>query len=217
MALCCLRIFSFLFSWSKDMPITLGDTTITGLGVGGLPAGTVNATTLASSAVTAAKMGYSGAILQQVRNAPTSAIGYSQAVSSYTEVTTAFRTAITPLSASSILILEFDFLFGGNNASNISTMKFYDITNNAEVGLSGFSSGSRGIGHASMRNNDADNNDRHPCRLTAYVSSGSTSARTYSMYHYSENAVTKYFNQTPTDNSGCSYCKWHFIITEVIA
>jgi hypothetical protein len=31
MALCCLRIFSFLFSWSKDMPITLGNTDITGL------------------------------------------------------------------------------------------------------------------------------------------------------------------------------------------
>jgi hypothetical protein len=49
MALCCLRIFSFLFSWSKDMPITLGNTDITSstgnLGVAGtgslvLPAGT---------------------------------------------------------------------------------------------------------------------------------------------------------------------------------
>jgi hypothetical protein len=49
MALCCLRIFSFLFQWSKDMPITLGDTSITGLGVGGLPSGTVNATTLANT------------------------------------------------------------------------------------------------------------------------------------------------------------------------
>jgi len=56
MALCCLRIFTFLFSWSKDMPITLGDTSITGLGVGGLPAGTVNATTLASAAVTTVKL-----------------------------------------------------------------------------------------------------------------------------------------------------------------
>jgi hypothetical protein len=34
MALCCLRIFSFLFSWSKDMPITLGDTSITGITTG---------------------------------------------------------------------------------------------------------------------------------------------------------------------------------------
>jgi hypothetical protein len=33
------------------MPITLNDTTITGLGVGGLPAGSVNSTTLASGTI----------------------------------------------------------------------------------------------------------------------------------------------------------------------
>ena len=48
------------------MPIVLGNTTISGLGVGGLPAGTVNADSLASSAVTRAKMGYAGAVLQVV-------------------------------------------------------------------------------------------------------------------------------------------------------
>jgi len=209
------------------MPITLGDTSITGLGVGGLPAGTVNSTSLADSAVitaklsdsaiTAAKMGYSGAILQIVRNTPSSATGYAQSVSGYTEVSADYRTAITPISSSSILILDFEFLFGGNNSGAISTMKFFNVTNSAEVGLSGFSSGSRGIGHASMRNSDNDSNDRHPCRLRAYVTSGSTSSRTYTMQHYSENAVTKYFNHTPTDNSGCSYVKWSFIITEVRA
>jgi hypothetical protein len=40
------------------MPIVLGNTSITGLAVGGLPSGTVNADSLASSSVTAAK--YSG-------------------------------------------------------------------------------------------------------------------------------------------------------------
>lgn len=159
----------------------------------------------------------SGSVIQVVRNTPASAIGYSQAVSTYTEVTTAYRTSITPLFSDSILILDFEFLFGGNNSGAISTMKFYDVTNSAEVGLSGFSSGSRGIGHTSMRNIDGDANDRHPCRLRAYVTSGSTSARTYSMFHYSEAAATKYFNQTPTDNFGCSWCKWSFIITEVAA
>jgi hypothetical protein len=54
------------------MPIVLGNTTITGLGVGGLPDGTVNADDLASGAVTAAKMGYAGAILQTVENRITS-------------------------------------------------------------------------------------------------------------------------------------------------
>jgi hypothetical protein len=65
MALCCLRIFHFSFQWSKDMPITLGDTSITGLGVGGLPAGTVNSTTLANSAVTREKLAGSGATVQR--------------------------------------------------------------------------------------------------------------------------------------------------------
>jgi hypothetical protein len=38
------------------MPITIGNTTITGLGVGGLPSATVNATSLASDAVTTVKI-----------------------------------------------------------------------------------------------------------------------------------------------------------------
>jgi hypothetical protein len=46
------------------MPIVLGNTTITGLGVGGLPDGTINADDLASGAVTRAKMGYAGAIVK---------------------------------------------------------------------------------------------------------------------------------------------------------
>jgi hypothetical protein len=46
------------------MPIVLGDTTITGLAAGGLPAGIVNSTILADNAVTAAKLGFGGPILQ---------------------------------------------------------------------------------------------------------------------------------------------------------
>jgi hypothetical protein len=38
------------------MPITIGDTTITGLGVGGLPSGSVTNATLANSSVTLAKL-----------------------------------------------------------------------------------------------------------------------------------------------------------------
>jgi len=170
-----------------------------------------------NSAITREKMGYSGAILQVVSNTPTSATGYSQSTSSYAEISADYRTSITPVASNSILILDFEYLFGGNNSGNISTMKIYDVTNNAEVGLSGFSSGSRGLGHGSMRCSDNDNNDRHSHRLRAYITSGSTSSRTYGIFHYSENGVTKYFNQTPVDNNGCSWCKWSFIITEVAA
>jgi hypothetical protein len=160
-------------------------------------------------------VGQTGSVIQTVTNYPTSGEYYSHAVSSYAEISTAYRTTITPRSTSSILILEWVGLIGGNNAGNISTMKFYDITNSADVGLSGISLGSRGIGHGSFRQMDGDNNDRDNIILRAVIPNSSTTARTYSIYHYSENAVTKFFNATSTDNNGCSYVKWHFIITEI--
>jgi hypothetical protein len=159
----------------------------------------------------------SGSILQVVTNFPTSGAFYSQAVGSYAEITTAYRTSITPVSTNSILILEWVGLVGGNASGNISTMKFYDVTNNADVGLSGISLGSRGIGHGSFRQIDGDNNDRDNFIMRVIVPNSSTTARTYSIFHYSENSTTKFFNATSTDNNGCSYVKWHFTITEIAA
>jgi hypothetical protein len=159
----------------------------------------------------------SGSILQVVTNFPTSGAFYSQAVGSYAEITTAYRTSITPVSTNSILILEWVGLVGGNASGNISTMKFYDVTNNTDVGLSGISLGSRGIGHGSFRQMDGDNNDRDNFTMRVIVPNSSTTARTYSIYHYAENSQTKFFNATSTDNNGCSYVKWHFTITEIAA
>jgi hypothetical protein len=82
------------------MPIVLGDTTITGLATGGLPAGVVNSTTLANGAVTAAKIGYSGAILQAVYNEYNVNGSFSNVDFSILD------TSITPVStASKILII----------------------------------------------------------------------------------------------------------------
>jgi len=116
MALCCLRIFSFLFSWSKDMPITLGDTTITGLGVGGLPAGTVNATTLAAGA---ARTNFgAGAVLQVVSTTKTDA--FSTTSTSPTDIT-GLSATITPSSASS-KILVLGSMLGGSSSASFSSM-----------------------------------------------------------------------------------------------
>jgi hypothetical protein len=174
---------------------------------------------IANGAVTASKLaaGVGGKVLQVVTNFPTSAAVYSQAVSSFSEISTDYRTSITPISSTSNLIIEWVGLIGGNNNGSISTMRFWDVTNNASVGLSGLSLGSRSIGHGSFRQLDSDNNDRDNIFLRTIVPSGSTSARTYTIQHFSENSVTKYFNATATDNSGCSYVKWHFIIMEVAA
>jgi hypothetical protein len=50
------------------MPITLGDTTITGLSAGGLPSGVVNSTTLAANSVGRSQVGFAGNILQVVQS-----------------------------------------------------------------------------------------------------------------------------------------------------
>jgi len=53
------------------MVMVIGGGSVAGLNVGGLPTGTVNTATLAASSVTAAKIGYSGAILQISANTDT--------------------------------------------------------------------------------------------------------------------------------------------------
>jgi len=92
------------------MPITLGDTSITGLGVGGLPAGTVNSTSLADSAVTAAKMGYSGAIIQSVMASTTDQSGVTNS-----NFDAMYSHSITRISASNKILLNGTFNWGGDN------------------------------------------------------------------------------------------------------
>jgi hypothetical protein len=80
------------------MPITVGNTTISGLGVGGLPSGVVNATTLATSAVTRTKIGFQGAVIQTVHNFTDSTGGFSN-------ISTHLETFITPTSTNSRILI----------------------------------------------------------------------------------------------------------------
>jgi hypothetical protein len=170
---------------------------------------------IADTAITSAKMGYSGAILQIVRLSPVVGL-YTSGTTSYAEVTTDFRLAITPKSASSILILDWVGLFGNAYSGAISTFKFYNVTASADI-YSGVSLGSRTIGHGSIRQIDGDANDRDNLILRAVISSGSTTARTYTLYQRCEDTHTSYWNATGTDNTGCSYVIPSFTITEIIA
>jgi hypothetical protein len=179
-----------------------------------LASGVPSATNITAGTLPKARLP-AGSILQVVTNTTTTTNVISQSTGSYAEISAIFRTSITPVSASSTLLLEWVGLIGGNFSGNISTMKFYDVTNTSEVGLSGMSSGSRGIGHGSFRQQDGDNNDRDNIILRATIPSSNTNSRTYSLFHYSENGQTKFFNATSTDNNGCSYVKWIFTITEI--
>lgn len=85
------------------MPITInGSGTVTGITAGGLPDGVITTDDIAASAITRAKMGYAGAILQVVSmttNTQTSATSSSF-------IDTAITLSITPTSsASKVLVM----------------------------------------------------------------------------------------------------------------
>ena len=133
-----------------------------------------------------------------------------------------YRTTIHPMFGNSLLLLDLTFLFGGNNNSSISGFKFMqsettsmsnvsDLPNNASYS----GGGSRQFTHGSSRQTDYDVNDRHTMHISAMVPSVNTEARTYGLYHYSESNITKFFNATQTDNSGCSFSPWRFVIQEI--
>ena len=133
-----------------------------------------------------------------------------------------YRTTIHPMFENSLLLLDLTFLFGGNNNSSISGFKFMqsefasmsnasNLPNNASYS----GGGNRQFTHGSSRQKDYDGNDRHTMHISAMVPAVNTEARTYSLYHYSEANHTKYFNATTTDNSGCSFSPWRFVIQEI--
>ena len=158
-----------------------------------------------------------GQIIQIVRTTPatTSSVTLSSSPPNMIEFSSANRTTITPKFATSLLRLNFSALISGQNSSAIMSMKFYDQTNNSNVGFSTLGTGSsRTFCNASFRNKDHDANDRVHLNMTAYQAASNTTARTYSVYGMIESG-TMYMNMTTTDNAGCSYAPPVFTIEEI--
>jgi hypothetical protein len=92
------------------MPVSINGNTgvITGLAVGGLPDGTIDADSLASNAVTSAKLasGVGGKILQVVQTVKTDVFSTTAAVSSID--VTGLSVSITPTSTSSKILIFCD-------------------------------------------------------------------------------------------------------------
>jgi hypothetical protein len=125
------------------MPITLGNTTISGLAAGGLPSGVVDATTLANGAVTRAKMGTFGAALQVITATKTDTF-----TSTSTEVSTitGLSVSITPTSTSSRILIMWSIAYDNSQSdnSNDSGGGFRIYRNGSHLtGASGNAAGSR--------------------------------------------------------------------------
>jgi len=181
-------------------------------------------TALTSSALSGALPAISGASLTgisagkllQVVNATTDPGKVTTATATFVEVSTTVRATITPIAADSVLFLYLQILYGGNDSSNISCLKFYDITNGTDVNPS--SAGSRTPGHAAARQVDTDSHDVDSMVLSATVVSGSTVARTYGFYATNEVGggvtTTKYFFAGNSSISQIPTAKATFIIQE---
>ena len=163
---------------------------------------------------TAGAPGTTGSILQVVSVQPdTGLISFTS--TSYAEVDSDLRVAITPKASNSTLIVTCNFLFGGNNESQMCQMKLYDITNTTDVNTS--AAGSRTVGNASVRFREHDANDGAMINLQAQTSSGSTVARTYGMYAKLESAATKYFFSNTSNTAALGYAKPAITVMEVSA
>ena len=158
-----------------------------------------------------------GHVIQIIRTTPstTTSITLASSPPNMIEFSAANRTTITPKFATSLLRLNFSAMISGQNSTAIMSMKFYDQTNNSNVGFSALGTGSsRTFCNASYRNKDADANDRVHLNMTAYQAASNTNARTYSIYGMIESG-TMYMNMTTTDNAGCSYAPPVFTIEEI--
>jgi hypothetical protein len=178
------------------MPIVLGNTTITGLGVGGLPDGTINADDLASGAVTRAKMGYAGAVLQVLSTTKTNT--FTTTSGTFVDVT-GLNVSITPTSTSSkILILA---MVTGHATVSGCFLNGAIARGGTALGL-GDASGSQ-TRTMSQSNYGQDGGGMFSMHLNFLDSPNTTSATTYSVQVNSSahSGSTVFINRSQQDSS----------------
>ena len=158
--------------------------------------------------------GGTGSILQVVSvQADTGLVSFTS--TSFAEVDADLRVTITPKATDSTLIVTCNYLFGGNNGSQMTAMKLIDITNSTNVNTAAL--GSRQQCNTSVRDMSYDLNDAIQIQIQAQTSSGSTVARTYGMYAKLESAATRYFFANPSDAGALGYAKPSITVMEVSA
>jgi hypothetical protein len=172
------------------MAITLGNTTISGLGVGGLPSGTVNSTTLADSSITRAKLGYNGGVVQF-------SYSYFEGGSySNTGWNTIANIGITPVYSNSRIVIHctVPFCVAAGHAAQGRWLRDgnwlsdgYPSSGNREPGYGG-EEGVSSDGGMSFGLNAVDN-------------PGSTSALTYALQTRSESGATSGWGRSQQNNS----------------
>ena len=177
------------------MPVTInGDGSITGLAVGGLPDGSVDADTLASNAVTSAKLASgvitrsslpAGSVLQTVQVTTT-----TQTENAFSSAQTFLTASITPTDSNNKILVNVNC--GGCGSRNTSTFWRMRIKRDGSL-LRGVASYIGGYG------DDSGNEDYPNCSFLD--SPGTTNAITYTLQgNRVSGSANCYFNHN--DSSG---------------
>ena len=168
--------------------------------------------TTAATITSGGKLYSAGHVIQVVNSqlASTTQLTSSGAIS---ELSTSLRLSITPTAANSILYFDFYAPFVSPNSGNLAYAYFYDVTNSAAVNLA-TASGSRTAATWAKRTTPFDVNDMDILHMKTADTSGSTAARTYTIYHGTEGAVHQFLQSTLSTSAGSS-TKALFTITEV--
>lgn len=182
---------------------------------------TANAFSGDGSALTNLPSGGTGSILQVVTMSNTNHLWLTGGPTSFTEVSTNWRLAITPQSATSKLILDFRTTFNqyAGPTPNIAQARFYDVTNSVAVGLGEPAPGAqtRNPSTTAFRLSHSDANDVDPLAMRAVIDSSNTTARTYTFQLRSEGSGSSYmFNFSNANSSTFGWtAPTTFTITEV--
>tara|TARA_B100001248_G_scaffold18853_1_gene12420 strand:+ start:283 stop:906 length:624 start_codon:yes stop_codon:yes gene_type:complete len=183
---------------------------ITGLSVGGLPDGSVDADTLASNAVTAGKLasGVGGKFVHYESIIWTAHTTIS-AVSSRPEISSSLRFTYTPTSATNKIILRYNIrmssynpvtmFFVGKDVSNYSDMQNSEyVTQPATLVAPSYTGGDGG--NAANYGGNSANGEMRQIALMAIETAGNTNQRIYSV-HCKVTSSTVHFNRW----TGASY------------
>ena len=141
-------------------------------------------------------------------------------VTGWTEVSSTLRISITPTASDTILMVSYHFLYNSKGSTNLAHFKLYDYTNSSDPILThGNNSGSRTVTNASQRNASGDLNNANMTEMRVFISSASTSARTYSLYHKSEDPATEkiFFGGGTTSNANIEITRPSAIVMEMDA
>ena len=207
------------------MPVTInGDGSITGLSVGGLPNGTVNADTLASNAVTSPKLasGVGGKVLQIQKTLVTasSTISCTNGSGLSGSHDSALAVSITPTSASNIIYINV-FAVGEGNATdqlNFST-RLKKVISGGSTSYFPTAIGNRNpiFSKSGASNINASNTADSFAIPNFPDTAGTTSAITYTLQFMYQgglsSAGTYYLNRNVSDSNSTGYPNYSSWIT----